>query len=431
LKLATERLASDGHGNIEWLEFGLREAIQKDARMLIEGLLNDPATVVKLDYPLDGEQRYGNRLPMIGTLFGPVEVRRNYYYLAGEKEGRFPLDQALGLIEGCSPALARLMCRAGGQSPFESASADLQAYGGIDIEGRSIQRLVNRVAPSIQKGLDAEILAPDLKAVSVLYVSADGTGIPMVKRELEGHPGRQADGSAKTRETKLGCVYTQQGIDEEGWPMRDPDSTSYIASLKIAADFGGDLRKEAFRRGMAIAQQTVFIGDGAKWVWEVARVNFPGAVHILDFYHAAQHLGELCDTLYGKGSEKSKSQTTLWKACLKEDGVDEVIAGATAALPRSGPRRKEAKKQIAYFQKNRERMLYATFRTAGYFIGSGVVEAGCRTVVGLRLKQSGMFWSTPGAQNVLSLRAALLGNRFDAYWDHRNGVGVTPFAKAA
>jgi len=149
-------------------------------------------------------------------------------------------------------------------------------------------------------------------------------------------------------------------------------------------------------------------------IWNQGKADFPGAVHILDFYHAAEHLAELCEALYGKASEKSKSQGEIWRTRMKEDGIDGVIAAAQAALPRSGPRRKEAKKQIAYLQKNRDRMLYATFRAAGYFIGSGVVEAGCRTV-GQRLKQSGMFWSCPGAQNVLSIRSALLSNRFDGY----------------
>ncbi|MEI6350665.1 MAG: ISKra4 family transposase, partial [Verrucomicrobiota bacterium] len=182
--------------------------------------------------------------------------------------------------------------------------------------------------------------------------------------------------------------------------------------------------------GMGSALKLVFIGDGAAWVWEVARVNFPGAVHILDFYHAAEHLAELCGALYGEASEKSKLQDDLWRTRLKEDGIDEVIAAARAALPRNGPRRKKAKKQIAYLQRNRDRMLYATFRAAGYFIGSGVVEAGCRTVVGQRLKQSGMFWSSPGAQNVLSVRSALLSNRFDGYWDQRNASNE-PLAQAA
>jgi len=370
---------------------------------------------------MKGERCYRQRAKTIQTLFGPVEVRRNYYHGDASKEGRFPLDQALGLIDDHSPALAKLMCRAGAQSPFEAASADLLAYGGIDVEGRQIQRMVNAVAPAMRKTLQAETAVPasdvEMRPVEVFYVSADGTGIPMVKKELEGSAGRQPDGSAKTREVKLGCVFTQHGVDEEGWPMRDPNSSSYVATLESSVEFGGLLRNEASRRGMPSALKLVFLGDGAAWVWEVARINFPGAVQILDFYHASEHLVELCDALFGKGSDKSHAQREIWKIRFKDDGIEDVIAAAQEALPRSGPRRKEAKKQIAYFQKNCKRMLYATFRVAGYFIGSGVVEAGCRTVVGQRLKQSGMFWSSNGAQNVLAIRSALFSNRFDHYWD--------------
>ena len=198
---------------MEWLEFGLREAMQRDARSLLERLLNDPALAVANDHAMEGERCYRNRPKVIDTLFGPVEVGRNYYYDTTESEGRFPLDEALGLIEGYSPALARLMCRSGGQTPFEAASGDLLAYGGISVEGRAIQRMVNLVAPAVRKTLEAQTLEPGAPEVNVLYVSGDGTGIPMMKKELEGVAGKQPDGSAKTREVKLGCVFTQSGVD--------------------------------------------------------------------------------------------------------------------------------------------------------------------------------------------------------------------------
>jgi len=262
---------------MEWLEFGLREAIQKDGRAIIEGLLNDPVLVVANDHAVEGERCYRNRHKVIETIFGAVEVRRNYYHGSGESEGRFPLDDALGLIEGYSPALARLMCRAGAQTPFEAASGDLLAYGSIKVEGRAIQRMVNLVAPSLRETLEAETFDSGLPGVDVLYVSGDGTGIPMMKKELQGVAGKQPDGSAKTREVKLGCVFTQSGIDEEGRPMRDPGSSSYIASLQTAVDFGGSLRREAFRRGMGSALKLVFIGDGAAWVFFLLPACFHAA----------------------------------------------------------------------------------------------------------------------------------------------------------
>jgi len=424
-------LETKGHGNLEWLETGLRAALHKDACTLLGQMLSAPLAAVPGDRLRAGEKRYGQRRKVIETLLGAVEIRRNYYHCPSAQEGRAPLDEALGLIEGYSPALARMMCRAGALSSFQAASADLLAYAGLAVEGREIQRMVNRVAPQMQATLEAQTPPAGLRPIPVLYAEADGTGIPMLKEELAGRAGRQPDGSAKTREAKLGCVFTQQGVDEEGWPLRDPDSTSYVATLQNASAFGGLLRQEGARRGLASAVQVVFLGDGAAWVWEAARINFPGALQILDLWHAQENLAELCTTLYGKDSVRALSQRGLWSERLKEDGIEEILAQARSDLPRSGPRRKAAQKQIAYFENNRSRMLYATFRAGGYFVGSGVVEGGCKTVIGHRLKQSGMFWSSGGAQNVMTTRCAVLSRRFDTYWDRRNARPDAPSAIAA
>jgi hypothetical protein len=110
-----------------------------------------------------------------------------------------------------------------------------------------------------------------------MYVCADGTGVPMRKEELEGRQGKQEDGSAKTREAKLGCVFLQTEVDEEGHPVRKEDSTSYIGSFEGAAEFGLLLRQEAQRRGRAKATKIIVLGDGAAWISELARVNFPTA----------------------------------------------------------------------------------------------------------------------------------------------------------
>ncbi len=260
--------------------------------------------------------------------------------------------------------------------------------------------------------------------VAVFYVEADGTGAPMRRSEVKGRKAKEGEGEAKTREVKLGCVFTQTTTDKKGNPLRDPDSTSYVATFESSGAFGTLLRREAFQRGFAAAREVVFIGDGATWVWELARINFPQAVCILDFFHAAEHLGTLAGAIYGADTAKVQQQAKLWRDLLKEDGVDEVISQARAAMPKQPSEREPMEKELAYFEKNRSRMLYATFRSRGFFIGSGIVEAGCKTVVGKRLKSSGMFWSVPGAQNILDLRTSLLSNRFDADWDYRSKLAA-------
>ena len=178
------------------------------------------------------------------------------------------------------------------------------------------------------------------------------------------------------------------------------------------------LRQEALRRGMAHATKIIFIGDGAAWVWEQARVNFPDAILILDFYHAAQPLTGLVDALWGKESAPGKRKIKLWKGWLLKDKAQRVIEQAKAELEQSLDT-ENARKEIAYLENHLERMTYGTFRKAGYFIGSGVIEAGCKTVVGKRMKGSGMFWSEAGAQGVLDLRCAFLSDRLNTFFIDR------------
>jgi hypothetical protein len=183
--------------------------------------------------------------------------------------------------------------------------------------------------------------------------------------------------------------------------------------LLIKPRFG---RKEVTSK----AKVVVFLGDGVVWVWKLARINFPNAVCILDYYHACEHLSLLSATLYGEGSALAKRRFRQWRKALLKDKITQVIARAKADLPTQAQLRSLAKKQIAYLDRNRSRMRYRTFRQAGYFIGSGVVEAACKTVVGQRLKQSGMLWSRQGASHLLTVRCALLSRWFDDFWKHHS-----------
>ncbi len=403
IALAKARLATEGSLAPQWLELGLREALRRDGQHALEELFNDAHWRLAGDQAEPGEKCYAARPTTVDTLFGPLCVRRNYY-TDGQGSGRAPLDDALGIVEGCTPALARLMCRAGAVEHYEAAAESLREYSGLTVNGRRIQRMVHRLGPQMAQWPRPNPPLSPPPPDQVFYVEGDGTGIPVRPEETEGRKGKQDDQSAKTREVKLGCVFTQTQEDEEGKPRRDPESTSYVATLEPAAEFGALLRAEAFRRGLALAKLVVFLGDGAAWVWELARVNFPMAVFILDFFHAAEHLELLAEALFGEKTDLSKTQWEQWAKVLKEqpDGLEIVLREARQALPGRGQRREAALKQIAYFQSNTNRMRYAEYLARGLFIGSGVIEAGCKTVIGLRLKQSGMFWGVPGAQNVLA-----------------------------
>jgi hypothetical protein len=400
----------------EALEVGLRAAALRDARAMFEELLNGPLYAGLQEQARSGERRYSGRRKVIETLFGPITLVRDYF--VGEEGGRFALDERLGFIEGYSPGLARLMVRIAADQSYELAAGDLRAYAGVELDPRAIARMVERVAPAMERVRKARALrGPEGDRVATLYIEADGTGVPVRRPERRGRKARDGKGEARTREVKLGCVFTQTKVDDEGHPMRDPDSTTYVSSFQGAESFGLELRREALGRGYADAQRCVFLGDGAAWVWELARVNFPQTIQILDYYHAAQPAGDWAKALYGEETPQAIRVAKQWRRLLLCERLDRVLTTARAALPEGGERRKSAEREIAYFEKNRERMRYATFRKLGLFIGSGIVEAGCKTVVGKRLKNSGMFWSIEGATNILTLRTARLGHHFDRDWD--------------
>jgi hypothetical protein len=405
--------------NLAVVELGLREALYKDGCQALQQLLQDFIDRFDQGYELTrpGYACWGRSSLSVRTLFGTVVVRRDYYY--NGQAGFYPADLALGLEGKLTPELARLMCYGGSQGAYEQASQDLQEYAGIAVEGRLIQRLVQTVGPTVEPWLAQEPVVLPAVVTPQFYVSYDGTGVPMRPVELRGRKGKQPDGSAKTREIKLGCVFTQHGVDAQGHPLRDPEATTYVASFLAAEDFGLLMRQEALRRGMAQAQQVIVLGDGALWIWEQARLNFVGALEILDFYHALEHVNALADLIYGEHNPITKATKSRWKKLLLKDRVGKIMAEAQDQLPQAIEVRKRSEGQIAYLATNSTRMQYGTYRKAGYFIGSGVIEAGCKTVIGMRAKQSGMKWSEAGARNVLNLRCLVASRRLKKFFGDR------------
>jgi len=383
----------------------------------LEQLLNDPGLPQPQPELRSGEERAGYRSKMVLINLGWMELRRPYLYDPSRGEGRCPQDSAWGFVDSYSPEVLRLGCRAAALAgSYEAASQDLLTYAGLPIDARQLQRLVSQVAPAMNRWRQGQGPLPQGTAGEVMCIGTDGTGAPMRRRYLRGRKGKKG-GRARTREVKVGTVFThRKPAEPDQRPERDYGSTTYLAAIVSADDFGPLLRNEAIRRGMGSAQTVVFLGDGAVWVWKLARLNFPGAICILDYYHACEHLSLLSVALYGEGTALAKRRYRLWKKWLLKDKVADIITQAKADLPPETGTRKLAKVQIGYLERNRSKMLYQTFRTAGYFIGSGVVEAGCKVVVGQRLKQSGMLWSRKGAEHLLAIRCALLSGWFEDFW---------------
>jgi len=367
----------------------------------------------------------GRRAKTLLTTLGPVLFARSFYQCEQCHQGRFPDDQRLDIINtSYSPGVRRLMARAGSQTQFEQAAQDLRCYAGLKVEPREIERIAEEVGRQVEQWLcdeQQQILhgvAPvsaGPKADARFYVSFDGTGVPVRKNELVGRPGKQADGSARTREVKLGCVFTQVGLDKEGYPQRDPDSTTYVGAIESSTLFGWRMYAEAVRRGVDQAKTLIALTDGARYNRTIVQTHFPDAVHIVDLFHAYEHLTAIAQILWGQEAKAPKA----WRNLLEAGDIARLVRKAGKQLPSSAKSKKSMLKQLRYFESNALQMRYAEFREKKFFVGSGVIEAGCRTVIGERLKQSGMHWSVRGANAIIALRCCILSGRFEDFWASR------------
>lgn len=401
------------------LEVLVRTAVFKSANELVGWLLQQAADQIDANYQAKpGELRKGREPISVQGIFGRFDLQRDYYYHEGKKQGHYPADAALGLEVGYTPALAKLLCLEGAdESTYLKAERHLEQTGGIKVSARQIQRVVQRVGRDAQRWQERPA-QPGSCDAEVMYVSADGTGIPMVSEELAGRRGKQADGTAKTRQVYLGCVFTQHKVDEEGHPIRDFESTTYVSSLQSIHEFGPCLRQEALRRGMGGAKKVVLLIDGANGLENMGKDCFKDAIQIVDLYHAVQHGGQVLQILLGKDHPDYEKRRRRWAKQLLKDKVQSLI-NETRKEGAGKPQAEAVEEALGYFVRNVERMQYGTFRAAGYFIGSGVVEAGCKTVIGARCKQSGMFWSELGAENILALRCIHSSRRLEEFWKDR------------
>lgn len=403
------------------LEKLLRTAIYKPAAALVGELLQEAADKIDAAYQLKpGEVRKGRHPLQIQGIFGSSTLERTYFYPPGKKQGHHPADEVLGLEGHHTPALARLICLEGSdETSYQKAALHLLEVGGIDVPERQIHREVVRVGEDAAEWLRRES-PPEPCDAKVLYIEADYTGLPMRREELEGRKGKSPDGKAKTRMAALGCVFTQHQLDDQSRPMRDHESTTYLAGFESPSDFGIGLRREAIRRGMGSVSEVIFLVDGALGLEKMGQDYFPHSVQIVDNYHAIEHLESLIEALLTKtDARRFARRRHHWRKMLLADGVERIIRRARKEA--SGTSREEAvEAELGYFEHNIERMQYGSFRKNGWFIGSGVVEAGCRSVIGQRCKQSGMFWTEKGAGAVMALRCINAGGRIQFFWNARH-----------
>ncbi len=371
---------------------------------------------------------------VIDTVLGPVALTRAWYHCAACKHGLAPRDAELGVAgQSMSPGLAAMNDRTAAAGPFAKAAGLLADLAGVHLTAKRVERSAEAsgaAQAAADRGRAALITArtlvplPPSPLPDKMYAAIDGTGVPVTAKEAAGRNGKGEDGRARTREVKLAVFFTQDKTDDEGYPVRDPGSSSYLATFEPSSVFAGLVEAEGIRRGANHVRQLTILGDGAAWIWTIATEKFPAATQIVDLYHAREHLHELTRVLeFMLGDQREQ-----WLAARLDDldhGDIDGICAAARIYPLLGSKKDDLDKALAYFENNAPRMRYQWFRSRGLFVGSGVVEAGCKTIVGQRLKLSGMRWTVAGADAIIALRCREASSQSEQIWQRPRSQTAT------
>jgi hypothetical protein len=279
-------------------------------------------------------QYMGRRSKTVETVLGSLCLERAYYHCSACGHGFFPRDRALQMEHASvSPGVQRMVAMAAATTSFRESSVLLKELAGVELNPKRVERQAEALGAEIAEDEKRHVEALDQAPVPpTLYVSMDGTGIPIRRSELKGREGKQPDGSAKTREVKVCAIWSAESKDDHGHPVRDQGSVSYSAAIESAATRDTDLHRSDFSERV---------------LREITRRRFTQA------------------------------------------------------------------------SANRERMRYPKFESDGLCTSSAVIEAGCKNVIGVRLKRSGMFWTVRGANAIIALRCCVLSGRFQDFWERR------------
>ena len=428
--LFSERRQSGGL-DLEAVEMAIRSAMHQAGAAALSQLL-------QFDTPVPEQRqracacghtaRYVElRSKAIVTAVGTAAYLRPYYLCEHCHNGQFPMDVELDVEDTeLSPGVRRMLAAVGHEAAFEQGRQQMELLADLSVTTKAVERTAEAIGEDIevrqqhelQRALQLELPIPIGPRIPILYVEMDGTGIPVVRKESEGRAGKQDGQPAYTREAKLGCVFTQTAVDEQGYPIRDEASTSYVGAIESCEEFGRRLYAEAWQRGWARAKKKVVLGDGAEWIWNQASLHFPDAIQIVDLYHAREHLWSLGAKLYPNNPPLQKRWVMVRKDKLDEGKIERLVVLLRSQAASHPALAEDLRTEANYFEDNKERMRYPKFRKQGLFVGSGVIEAGCKTVLG-RLKRSGMFWTVRGANAIIALRCSQISGKFEDYWEAR------------
>ena len=377
-----------------------RKLLEMSVNQEASGKEAEPVACPKCDTP---SRRWRRRGRQITTRCGIIRVHR-WVYCCALGHSHKPWDMRQRLKGKYTHRVAEAMCRLSAHLPFREAAEELSRQG-IKVSHTTLHKKVREWSKDL-KALEA--VAPQtLEKNQRWYVSCDGC---------------HTNSPEGWKETKVSCIYRD-------YPQLGPNSVAsvrtesirYTANRQDAQHCGKDLYALATNSGIyqeAIdTQESVFIGDGAAWIWNLAAEYFPNAVEIVDYMHAKSHLYDVAKCAFGETETETIAAWIQEVAPILLDGnIPEVVARIRTLEPQNPEDRDTLEREARYFQKHAKRMRYKAFREKGYQIGSGVIESACHHVVGKRCKHASMRWTEPGLNAILEWRCLLKNKTWNRYW---------------
>ena len=418
--------ALEGLSDFESLETLVRDASLRVGAGILESLINSNRSDCQptLIHPDGTVMHYtGRREKTFITVLGDITLKRAYYT---DENGRgyFPRDERLGLDkDSLSGGVKRMIGHTASVLSFKESSLMIEHLSALHVGFKQVERAAENLGEEIA-WKEKSLVENGDSCSRTMYLGIDGTGCPMRKEETKGRKGKQPDGSSKTREVKLAVLFSTDARDKNNKPVRDEGSVTYNAAIESAAtgdldqnisDFACRVERETRRRGFDKAKRQVIIGDGAVWIWNIAAELFPNAIQIIDLYHAKGTISKAAKEIFGMESDFGIQWGKERRDDLEAGRIDTILNKLKPFLEQC----EEADSCRKYLIKNRERLRYPYFRKMGLCTSSGIVESGCRHVIGARVKQSGMHWTVRGANAIIALRCSKLSGRFNAFMAER------------
>lgn len=441
-------------GDLQALEQQILRQVLAVGQACLETVLNEQAhhagSAARREGQCGHRQRFvGNRPRQVLTLLGKITIHRGYYQCMGNEQheercqrGEAPFDACWGLgAQQSSPGVQQAVSYLAAHLTNEGVAEAISRVLPLSISPRQVSHVSQPIGEAYGRWEEQQMQELERQAMHKHTCQTEqqeqqAERIPRVYVEMDGVFARMRRGSVsleKTeqeregdvyREVKVGAVFVGEAGRERstlvpGVFVDTPGPIQYTARRSSAEDFAPYLLALAHRVGVARAAQVVVLGDGAKWIWRIAEEQFPGAVQIVDEYHARQHVWEVARAAFVEDASPCSRWAESVITHLSEGRIEEVIAAIerlSPLTPAPGKTRSVPEIEAEYFRRNAQRMRYPAFRKQGMHVGSGIAEAACKTVVSTRTKRSGMRWTPAGLDAILALRTAALNGEFDQRW---------------